>query len=446
VFVAALQASAQIKDTVSDYGNLRTLLWLSIILLPLLGSVWILALLSVNDSLEELHFGFSFMTLLSSIYIFIGYCLINHRVRHNIRITWWRLQGRKVAYVDESLSGTRTSVASRSAPTFHNSSFDIMHRNMAICASSTTSRSTVTKTSSSPFRSDSQNPGVSGMNRKLNTHRHKRRTGLNLAESESDSDVSFDRSLDLASSHSSDEDDNRSAPQQNQINAAIQQNQNLLFGADVTLFSHSVQASDSEQVYNIGNERTLNSKWPHMNSELSSSQASPLTEHGPFLSSRPYSRSNILAMTAGLSANRSLSHDMDSPLSKNFNNKEINSLNINQFSPPLIDRSLNASPEITASVSRSVDNLEANIDLNDNNYDYNIKLENNDNSKANSISEIIVDDQEVNNHNDERTGDTFEEENSNTCESQTVAQQSSIISRAAVIPPLIPTNTTSESE
>ncbi|CAG2121946.1 unnamed protein product, partial [Medioppia subpectinata] len=41
VFLLALQASVQIKETVSDYGNLKTLLWLSIILLPLLGSVWI---------------------------------------------------------------------------------------------------------------------------------------------------------------------------------------------------------------------------------------------------------------------------------------------------------------------------------------------------------------------------------------------------------------------
>ena len=154
VFLLALQASVQIKETVSDYGNLRTLLWLSIILLPLLGSVWILALLSVNDSLEELHYGFSLMSLISSVYIFVGYCLINHRVRHNIRVLWARLRGQKGVYIDDSLSGTRTSVASRSAPTFHNSSFDVLHRNMTICASSTTSRSTVTKSSTNAFRYD----------------------------------------------------------------------------------------------------------------------------------------------------------------------------------------------------------------------------------------------------------------------------------------------------
>ena len=359
VFFLALQASVQIKETVTDYGNLKTLLWLSIILLPLLGSVWILALLSVNDSLEELHYGFSLMSLITSIYIFVGYCLINHRVRHNITVMWARLRGRKVSYVDDSLSGTRTSVTSRSGPGFHNSSFDVLHRNIAICASSTTSRSTVTKTSSSAFR-------------------HRRRH-INGDNSDSDSDVSYDRSLDLASSHSSDEEDNRSAPHQNQINAAIQQNQSILLSTNpigAPLFTRSVLAQNSDPIYG---------KWQSPVS-AASSQASPITEHGAFLSSRPYSRSNILAMTAGLSSDRLAEQQMT--------DNTVNSYNINSFSPQPMERT----SRLSESVSRSADELAHNIDSN-NEMAYNIKLENTDNSKANSITEIMDNDCEVNEQN-----------------------------------------------
>lgn len=331
----ALQASVQIKETISDYGNLKTLLWLSIILLPLLGATWILAMLSVNDSSDELNFGFSAMCIVSSIYIFIGYCLINRRVRYNMRVTWWRMQGRKVSYVDESLSGTRTSVASRSIP-FHNSSFDIMHRNINICASSTTSRSTITKASSSPYRIDSQMPGSSGINRRNRRHR---RRNAHSADSESDSDVSYDRSFDLASSHSSDEDDKSNAPQQNRINSAIQNN--LLFASE-SIFP-SMRVSNSEQA-NIGsNFRGTQNKWPQISPSIVSSQPSPLTDHGQYLTSRPYSRSNILAMTAGLGESRATSNEIISQSSKNFGNKEMNTLN--EFSPPSIDRS--SSPSVS---------------------------------------------------------------------------------------------------
>ena len=331
----ALQASVQIKETISDYGNLKTLLWLSIILLPLLGVTWILAMLSVNDSSDELNFGFSAMCIISSIYIFIGYCLINRRVRYNIRVTWWRMQGRKVSYVDESLSGTRTSVASRSIP-FHNSSFDIMHRNINICASSTTSRSTITKASSSPYRIDSQMPGSSGINRRNRRHR---RRNAHSADSESDSDVSYDRSFDLASSHSSDEDDKSNAPQQNRINSAIQNN--LLFASE-SIFP-SMRVSNSEQANIGGNFRGTQNKWPQISPSIVSSQPSPLTDHGQYLTSRPYSRSNILAMTAGLGDSRATSNEIISQSSKIFGNKDINSLN--QFSPPSIDRS--SSPSVS---------------------------------------------------------------------------------------------------
>ncbi|KAF8796749.1 Cadherin EGF LAG seven-pass G-type receptor 2 like protein [Argiope bruennichi] len=163
------------------------------------------------------------------IYIFVGYCIINKKVRQQLLHTWARMRGKKVPY-DESLSGTRTTV--RSALAYQNSSFDVLQRNMGISTSSTTSRST-TKTSSSPYRSDShlKNTSTSTSHAGSDTrrrssrkgylygrHRHKHRvvddpdTGeinrQRTRDSDSESDLSLDHaSLDLASSHSSDEDE-----------------------------------------------------------------------------------------------------------------------------------------------------------------------------------------------------------------------------------------------
>ncbi|CAN8026346.1 unnamed protein product [Ixodes persulcatus] len=98
---------------------------------------------------------------------------------------------------------------SRSALAYHNSSFDVLHRNVGISTSSTTSRSTA-KTSSSPWNSNGRLP-------RRRTHvrddpdtgeaTRKRRT-----TSDSDSEMSLDHaSLDLASSHSSDEEEAKPA-------------------------------------------------------------------------------------------------------------------------------------------------------------------------------------------------------------------------------------------
>ncbi|OTF70134.1 protocadherin-like protein wing polarity protein stan-like protein, partial [Euroglyphus maynei] len=118
VFMLAIQASAQFKASVCDYGNLRTLLWLSIVLVPLLVALWMLALLSINDTIDELHYGYSFMTLICALYIFIAYCLANRRVRFSLNSDWWQSLASSRARPcingsDESFSATRTSVTSR---------------------------------------------------------------------------------------------------------------------------------------------------------------------------------------------------------------------------------------------------------------------------------------------------------------------------------------------
>lgn len=73
-----------------DYGNdfflnksffyPRTLLWLAVMLLPIQGSTWVLAILSVNETHTILQYAFSFFCLLKGVYIFVGYCVINKKV------------------------------------------------------------------------------------------------------------------------------------------------------------------------------------------------------------------------------------------------------------------------------------------------------------------------------------------------------------------------------
>ncbi|XP_064085068.1 protocadherin-like wing polarity protein stan isoform X1 [Macrobrachium nipponense] len=233
VFVLAIRASLTLKGHIEGFGNLRTLLWLGILFLPLLGATWVLAVLSVSEDLEILHYFFSVFSLLTAVFILVGYCLLNTRVRDSLYFMFLACTGRKVPY-QESLSVTRTSVASRSALTY-NDDFNILRRNIGISTASTTSRSTC-KTSSSPYsRSDglaaggrvpsSSTPSNYNSNTDINSHSVKspyayndsttfhRKNGAagrsaKRRESESESELSLDhRSLDLASSHSSDEDD-----------------------------------------------------------------------------------------------------------------------------------------------------------------------------------------------------------------------------------------------
>ncbi|XP_063598702.1 protocadherin-like wing polarity protein stan [Penaeus indicus] len=233
VFVLAIRASLTLKGHIEGFGNLRTLLWLGILFLPLLGATWVLAVLSVSEDLEILHYFFSVFSLLTALFVLVGYCLLNSRVRDSLYFMFLACTGRKVPY-QETLSVTRPSHSSRSALTY-NDDFNILRRNIGISTASTTSRSTC-KTSSSPYsRSEgvavggrvasSSTPSNYNSNTDINSQAHSVKSpyayndstmfhrkhggrGGRRRESESESELSLDhRSLDLASSHSSDEDD-----------------------------------------------------------------------------------------------------------------------------------------------------------------------------------------------------------------------------------------------
>lgn len=353
VFLLALQASVQIKATVSDYGNLRTMLWLSIILLPIFTALWVIALLAVNDAIDELHYAYSCLALASSLYIFVGYCLVNRRVRHNIQLTWQRITiGPHSPGSDESFSPTRTSVMGSRGALYHTSpahagqqgsNFDVygMRSAMAmdptglagqvISSSSTTSRSTVTKGSGDILDGEEsvdtvdETEDTEGYRHRQHRHhkcRRRHRRGHHRSKQSVTATDSDDRSMELASSHSSDEEDEEPGQvqeprlihnplnqelmqqhQENQINSIIAQHQQQsLYGHTTGYPLHGTPSSTLPQANSsdtsgantvIYGQRTLGG----IPAVLTQNPENPNQAH--LVTTMPFSRSNILAMTAG---------------------------------------------------------------------------------------------------------------------------------------------------
>ena len=277
IFTLVLRTSIQMKDAVSDFGNLKTLLCLSILLLPLLGCNWILALFTVNEYLDGLFASSAYylISIATSIYVFVGYCVVNRIVRLNLKHTWCRLIGKSVP-VEESLSVTRMTLASRNGHSF-TSPFEIHRspRSFGVTTSSTTSRSTTTKTSSGHHHHEAKR------SRKHRRHR-KRFKPSSVSES--------NPSLSLASSHSSDQDEGNSvAPTQNEINSVIQQSLNV---TGTPPAEHQQQEQHEEP--------------PHADVTANPGSQGHAIAHygiiGPKIinhESRPYTRCNILAMGLG---------------------------------------------------------------------------------------------------------------------------------------------------
>ncbi|XP_072940790.1 protocadherin-like wing polarity protein stan [Epargyreus clarus] len=242
----ATRAAFTVRDHVVGFGNLRMLLAVSIVCLPLLCVAWASALILGSEAGERRNVLSSLLAaavLLHATAASLGYIAFNVRVRENLKRTILRCLGKKVPLADTSIiistSAQNLSQVNRSALAYHSGTEPGRQlRNIGISASSTTSRST-TKTSSSPYsRSDGQlrhtststsnyNTSASDMpaylrgfdsslhTRKDDETRRRRKAAERAAEraageeaegTDSDSDGSA-RSLDLASSHSSDDDE-----------------------------------------------------------------------------------------------------------------------------------------------------------------------------------------------------------------------------------------------
>lgn len=189
-----------------------------------MGVMWVLAVLAASENSQLLSILLSAAVLLHAIFCLVGYCIINKRVRENLHRSFLRCMGRKVPLMEASLvvSSSSQNIGSnpRTPGGFLAGNYETSRRNIGISASSTTSRSTA-KTSSSPYRSDGQLRHTSTSTSNYNStsdvpsylrgyegrHREeKRRRHRKDSDSGSDTDG---RSLDLASSHSSDDDESR---------------------------------------------------------------------------------------------------------------------------------------------------------------------------------------------------------------------------------------------
>lgn len=62
----------------------RTLLWVSVVALPLLGASWILSLLSASENHPLLTPFLSLAVLLHAAFSLGGYCFANNRIRQNL--------------------------------------------------------------------------------------------------------------------------------------------------------------------------------------------------------------------------------------------------------------------------------------------------------------------------------------------------------------------------
>ncbi|XP_044754021.1 protocadherin-like wing polarity protein stan isoform X2 [Coccinella septempunctata] len=233
ILALCIRAAFTIQDHILGFGNLRTLLWVSVIALPLMGSTWVLALMAASERHPFFTPALSAAVLIHAAFSLAGYCFANERVRENLLRSLMRCMGKKVPLLETnsvggmpSTSSQNINIQSRSALAYH-SGLD-QRRNMGISNSSTTSRST-TKTGSSPYRSDTHLRHTSTSTSNYNStsdvpsymrgydtglHKHRElpeetedRGRERRRDSDSDSDGSEGRSLDLASSHSSDDDE-----------------------------------------------------------------------------------------------------------------------------------------------------------------------------------------------------------------------------------------------
>ncbi|GLV44458.1 starry night [Carabus blaptoides fortunei] len=243
VLALSIRAAFTLKDHVMGFGNLRTLLWLSVISLPLLVMMWVLALLMASDHSPMLTYLLSLAVLVHALFSILGYCFVNTRVRQNLFRSIMYCMGKKVPLLETTsvIGGASTSShninmqSSRSALAYHSgtSGFEASsRRHVGISTSSTTSRST-TKTGSSPYRSDTHlrhnttSTSTSNYNSTSDVpgylHRHREvleESDRRRGDSESDSDASEGRSLELASSHSSDDDESTSTNRRHRIRNA----------------------------------------------------------------------------------------------------------------------------------------------------------------------------------------------------------------------------------
>lgn len=104
ILFMSVKAAFTIKDHVLEFGNLRTLLWLSVVSLPLMGILWVLSVLVASESSQMLQVLLSGSVIVHALFSVVGYCIINKRVRENLHRSFLICTGRKVPLLDSSMA------------------------------------------------------------------------------------------------------------------------------------------------------------------------------------------------------------------------------------------------------------------------------------------------------------------------------------------------------
>lgn len=170
VFAMALKAICTTKEKEDlEASSHKNALRAVLLIMPLLSFTWIFGLYSVNDDITAYHYLFAVLTCSQGVLLLLGYIVFNRHTRKDLKYTLQKLQGKKD--LDDSISGTRTSMLSRSALAYnhHNdSSLDgglnrLHHTTVGISTTSTTSRSTTDNSKSGAYRGEGviHNGGVS---------------------------------------------------------------------------------------------------------------------------------------------------------------------------------------------------------------------------------------------------------------------------------------------
>ncbi|XP_067133004.1 protocadherin-like wing polarity protein stan isoform X2 [Centruroides vittatus] len=147
MFGYSVHSTVDVKETITDFGNVRTILWVGIVLLPILGATWILAVLCVNESVSALHYTFILFCLIEGIYVFFGYCIINKKVRLYLQTV--------VSQIINNVNSLPPINRVKNTRSVYRAPFKVLHRSVGISTCSSTSQSTA-KTFSTPCRSESQ--------------------------------------------------------------------------------------------------------------------------------------------------------------------------------------------------------------------------------------------------------------------------------------------------
>ncbi|CAH1976680.1 unnamed protein product [Acanthoscelides obtectus] len=100
VLISSIRAAFTLQDHVLGFGNLRTLLWVSVVSLPLLGATWTLALLDASERHPLLTPMLSVAVLVHAGFSLAGYCFANNRVRQNLFRSIMRCIGKKAPLLD----------------------------------------------------------------------------------------------------------------------------------------------------------------------------------------------------------------------------------------------------------------------------------------------------------------------------------------------------------